>query len=75
MSRYKEGGSREQVKLEPLCFDEMIAEYSQVRAIDTIVESMDISALGFEYSETKETGRKPYAPKDMFKLYAYSYFN
>ena len=31
--------------------------------------------MGFSYSETKETGRKPYNPEDMFKLYAYSYFN
>lgn len=75
MKRYKQGENREQVKLEPLCFDDMINENSQVRAIDTIVESMDIPKLGFEYSETKATGRMPYDPKDMFKLYAYSYFN
>lgn len=36
---------------------------------------MDIGSLGFTYSETKHTGRKPYDPVDMFKLYAYSYFN
>ena len=31
--------------------------------------------MGFIYSETKETGRKPYNPADMFKLYTYGYFN
>jgi len=36
---------------------------------------MLISSLGFKYSETKNTGRKPFDPKDMFKLYAYSYYN
>jgi transposase len=53
----------------------MIAEDNPVRAIDVIVEQMGISELGFKYGETKVTGRKPFDPKDMFKLYAYSYFN
>jgi transposase len=75
MNRYVKGESREQLRLEPLCFDDMIAEENHVRAIDAIVESMDILTLGFEYSKTKATGRMPYDPKDMFKLYAYSYFN
>ena len=46
-----------------------------MRAIDAIVESMEILALGFKYSETASTGCKPYSPVDMFKLYTYSYFN
>jgi transposase len=75
MSRYVEKENREQLRLEALCFDEMIAEDNPVRAIDMIVEQMGIPTLGFKYSETKVTGRKPYNPKDMFKLYAYSYFN
>jgi len=75
MSRYKEGESREQMRLEPLSFEDMVAEDNPVRAIDAIVDSMDIPALGFTYGETKSTGRKPYSPVDMFKLYAYSYFN
>lgn len=75
MGRYIKGESREQIRIELLCFDDMIEEDSQVRAIEMIVESMNISALGFEYAETKSTGRMPYDPKDMFKLYAYSYFN
>jgi transposase len=53
----------------------MLPEDAEVRAIDAIVEKMEISSMDFTYSETKETGRKPYSPVDMFKLYAYSYFN
>lgn len=53
----------------------MILADSEVRAIDAIVSSMDIQSMGFTYLETKETGRKPYSPVDMFKLYSYSYFN
>ena len=75
MSRYVERESREQLRLEALCFGDMIAEDNPVRAIDVIVEQMEISEMGFKYGETKTTGRKPYDPKDMFKMYAYSYFN
>jgi transposase len=49
----------------------MVAPDNVVRAIDTIVDNMDIKAMGFTYSETKETGRRPYSPVDMFKLYTY----
>lgn len=59
----------------PMCLDDMIAPDNEVRAIDAIVDSMDIQSMGFIYSKTKETGRKPYNPVDMFKLYTYSYFN
>lgn len=67
-------GSRAQLTI-PMCLDDMISPDSEVRAIDAIVGAMDIQSMGFIYSETKETGRKPYNPVDMFKLYAYSYFN
>jgi transposase len=75
MNRYIEKESREQLRIEAYNFDEMIAEDNPVRAIDAIVDGMEIATIGFKYSETKPTGRKPYDPKDMFKLYAYSYFN
>ena len=75
MSRYVEGANRNQLSIEPLCLDEMIGEENPVRAIEMIVDSMEILKLGFAYSEPKETGRKAYSPVDMFKLYAYSYFN
>jgi len=75
MSRYVKGENRNQINMEPLCLDDMISEENPVRAIELIVESMKIGELGFKYSETSETGRKPYNPVDMFKLYSYSYFN
>ena len=75
MLRYKEGISREQVNLEPLCFDALIDEENPVRAIEAIVNRFDVAELGFTYSETKDTGRKPYSPSDMLKLYLYGYFN
>jgi transposase len=75
MNRYKSGENRNQINLLPMCLDNMIAPDNEVRAIDAIVDEMDIQSMGFVYSKTKETGRKPYSPIDMFKLYSYSYFN
>jgi len=75
MSRYKEGENRNQISMEPMCLDEMIGEENPVRAIELIVEKMGIGTIGFKYGETAETGRKPYAPEAMFKLYCYSYYN
>lgn len=75
MERYKCSENRNQISMLPMCLDDMLHEEAEVRAIDAIVEKMDIPLMKFTYSETKETGRKPYSPVDMFKLYAYSYFN
>ncbi len=75
MERYKESADRNQMNILPMSFDDMIDAENPVRAIDAIVENMDIPNLGFKYAKTSATGRKPYSPVDMFKLYTYSYFN
>ena len=75
MSRYKKGEDRQQISLLPMCLEDMIPDDAEVRALEVIVDRMDICSLGFTYSTTKQTGRMPYDPVDMFKLYAYSYFN
>lgn len=75
MHRYNKSNNRDQLSFEPFCLDEMLPEDAEVRALEVIIDKMDIRSLGFTYSETKSTGRKPYDPVDMFKIYAYSYFN
>ena len=75
MNRCKAVANRNQMSFSPLCFDDVIPEDNPVRAIDAIVDNMDILSLGFKHSETARTGCKPYSPMDMFKLYTYSYFN
>ena len=75
MERYIEKGNREQLNIFPVCLDDMISEDNVVRAIDAIVDNMDITGLGFTHSQTATTGRKPYNPADLFKLYTYCYFN
>ena len=75
MERYIVGGDRNQVNIFPMCLDEMIDEDNSARVIDILVETFDLKAMKFTYSETKKVGRKPYDPKDMLKLYIYGYFN
>lgn len=75
MERYKKGNDRDQLTIVPMCLDDMLPEDAEVRALEVIVDKMDIRSMGFTYSKTKSTGRLPYDPVDMFKIYAYSYFN
>lgn len=75
MERYKKAEDRNQLSMIPMSLDDMIPADSEVRALELIVDKMDIRSLGFTHCETKVTGRMPYDPVDMFKLYTYSYFN
>lgn len=75
MPRYNKSNNRNQLTFEPICLDDMLPVDAEVRALEVIIDKMDIRSLGFTYSETKQTGRPPYDPVDMFKIYAYSYFN
>jgi transposase len=46
-----------------------------VRFIDAYVDSLNIGKLGFIHAQPKETGRPPYNPGDLLKLYIYGYLN
>lgn len=72
---YVEGAARNQVILFPEAVDDYIEEDNPVKFIDAFVDSVDFSTLGFKYSKTKDTGRPPYNPSDMLKLYIYGYLN
>ena len=73
--RYIQGYDRNQTTLLPEIVDDYIKEDSAVRFIDAYIDSLDLVKLNFTYSETKETGRKPYNPADLLKLYIYGYLN
>jgi transposase len=73
--RYVQGIDRQQTTLLPEMVDDYITENNPVRFIDVFVDGLDIQGLGFKYSQTKETGRKPYNPSDLLKLYIYGYLN
>lgn len=66
--------NRDQISFIPMSFDEIIGEDNPVRAVDAFVEMLDANALHCKYSKPKSTGRRPYNPKDMLKLYVYGYF-
>jgi transposase len=73
---YIQGENRDQATMFPPVLDEYIGEDNQVRFIDAFVDhQIDMSDLGFRYSEVKETGRRPYNPADNLKLYIYGYLN
>jgi transposase len=72
---YIEGESREQRLLFPEVLDDYIGEDNVVRFIDVFVEGLQMEELGFDRSVAKETGRPPYDPRDLLKLYIYGYLN
>ena len=72
---YIEKQNRGQLTFLPDCVEEYIGEDNPARVIDAFVDSLDLSALGFKRAVPDETGRPPYDPRDLLKLYLYGYFN
>ena len=74
MSGFIEGEDRHQATLFPERLDDYIAEDSAVRVIDVFIDDLDLSGLGFRL-EPSNTGRPPYHPATLLKLYVYGYLN
>jgi transposase len=72
---YKHGIDRTQSILFPSVVDEYVRKENPVRFIDAYVDSLHLDALGFTHSQPKPTGRPPYSPADILKLYVYGYLN
>ena len=72
---FVQGVHRDQLVMFPELLDDYIAEDNPVRFIDAFVDSLDLQALGFERAVPRETGRPPYHPGDLLKLYVYGYLN
>jgi transposase len=72
---YIQGDSRTQIALFPQALDELVAADSAVRVVEGFVESLDLAGLGFEKAQPAATGRPPYHPGDLLKLYVYGYLN
>ena len=73
--KYIIGQDRTQITMFPAVMDDYVSEDNPVRVIDAFVDSLDMTSLGFERAVLKDTGRPPYAPQDLLKLYIYGYFN
>lgn len=73
--RYVAGVDRKQASLLPESLEEYVQADDPVRVIDAYVNTLDLRSLGFSKAVTKDTGRKPYDPADLLKLYVYGYLN
>ncbi len=69
------GTNREELLLFPEAIDDYITAENPVRFIDAFVVSLDLEELGFTRSTPAATGRPPYDPADILKLYIYGYLN
>ena len=67
------GEDREQLIMFPDSIEDYVEENSTVRVIDAYINSLDLEALEFKRHQPEKTGRPPYAPKDMLKLYVYGH--
>jgi transposase len=73
--RYIRGGDRGQAALLPAAIEDYVAADAPVRVIDAFVDGLDVIGLGFGRSVPAATGRPPYDPRDLLKLYVYGYLN
>ena len=72
---YIKGIDRNQVTLFPETIDDYIKSDNPVRFIDAYVEQVDMVAHKFSFAICPGTGRPPYNPRAMLKLYLYGYLN
>ncbi len=72
---YISGEDRNQIQLYTTTMEELLDEDNPVRVIDAFVESLNMGELKIQHAEPASTGRPPYHPKDLLKLYIYGYFN
>jgi len=70
-----DGLDRDQITMFPEALDDYISEDNPARFIDAFVGSLDLSSLGFQRVTTADTGRPPYHPGDLLRLYIYGYLN
>jgi transposase len=72
---YIEGVDRGQTQLLPPSVEDYVAAEAPVRFIDAFAASLDLAALGFAREQPAATGRPPYHPRDLLKLYLYGYLH
>jgi transposase len=73
--KHIEGVNRDQRVLFPDTLDDYVSEDNPVRLVDIFVEQLDLASCGFQRVEPASTGRPPYHPEDLLKLFLYGYLN
>jgi transposase len=72
---YITGTDRQQVLLLPERIEDYVGPDNPVRFLDAFVATRDLRALGFVHAATASTGRPPYDPGDLLRLYLYGYLH
>ena len=72
---YITGTARHQVLLLPERIEDYVDPDNPVRFLDAFVATLDLPALGFVHATTAVTGRPPYDPADLLRLYLYGYLH
>ena len=72
---HRTGLDRSQTLLFPERLEDYVAAENPVRFLDAFVASLDVQALGFAKAQVADTGRPPYAPSDLLRLYLYGYLH
>jgi transposase len=70
---HKKGRERSEQQLMPAALEDYVKSNNPVRAIDAFVDGLSLNKMGFKRSVAKDTGRPPYDPADLLKLFIYGY--
>jgi transposase len=72
---HRSGLDRSQTLLFPERLEDYVAAENPVRFLDAFVASLNLHTLGFARSRCAGTGRPPYDPAVLLKLYLYGYLH
>jgi transposase len=72
---HRTGLDRSQTLLFPERLEDYIAAENTVRFLDAFVASLDLHTLSFAKARCADTGRPPYDPAALLKLYLYGYLH
>lgn len=72
---HRVGLDRSQTLLFPERLEDYVGQENPVRFLDAFVEKLDLAKLGFTKVQCADTGRPPYSPAAMLKLYLYGYLH
>ena len=67
--KYITGEDRNQIVFLLGCIADYVSEDNPVRVVDAFVNQLDMDELGFKRAKPNDTGRPPYDPRDLLKLY------
>jgi len=73
--KHRTGLDRSQTLLFPERLEDYIAAENPVRFLDAFAANLDLHTLGFDKARCAETGRPPYDPAALLKLYLYGYLH